>query len=159
MPQLIRSEPLQGTTQKFPINVRQYYLNLMHDVCVQIYTNGDDASQRAVKEEFACHEKCKALAVYKNSCMLAIHKLKKEVDQSKPDEKSGGLNYGMVSHEAMLAGKSKGSWSVIKNKRNLVDIKGPAFYNILKKWILTETQLRDNGFPRKHPDGIKVDKY
>ncbi|XP_020285426.1 RNA exonuclease 1 homolog isoform X2 [Pseudomyrmex gracilis] len=156
MPQLIRSEPLQGATQKFPINVRQYYLNLMHDVCVQIYTNGDDASQRAVKEEFACHEKCKALAVYKNSCMLAIHKLKKEVDQNKnPDEKSSGLNYGMMSHEAVLAGKSKGSWSVIKNKRNLVDIKGSAFYNILKKWILSETQLRDNGFPRKHPDGTK----
>ncbi|XP_050450091.1 RNA exonuclease 1 homolog [Cataglyphis hispanica] len=155
VPQLVRPEPLQVATQKFPLNVRQYYINIMHDICVQIYTNSDDAAQRAVKEEFTCHEKCKALAVYKSSCMLAIHRLRKEVDQNKSNEKSIGLNYGMVSHEAMLAGKSKGSWSIVKSKKNVVDFKGPALYNMLKKWIMSEEQLRDNGFPRRHPDGTK----
>ncbi|KAL6437876.1 hypothetical protein ACFW04_004301 [Cataglyphis niger] len=155
VPQLVRPEPLQVVTQKFPLNVRQYYINIMHDICVQIYTNSDDAAQRAVKEEFTCHEKCKALAVYKSSCMLAVHRLRKEVDQNKSNEKSIGLNYGMVSHEAMLAGKSKGSWSIVKSKKNVVDFKGPALYNMLKKWIMSEEQLRDNGFPRRHPDGTK----
>lgn len=128
----------------------------MHDICVQIYPNGDDAAERAVKEEFACHEKCKALAVYKNSCMLAAHRLRKEVDQNKSNEKSIGLNCGMVSHEAMLAGKSKGSWSIVKSKKIVVDFKGPALYNMLKRWVMSEQQLRDNGFPRRHPDGTKV---
>ncbi|EFN69385.1 RNA exonuclease 1-like protein [Camponotus floridanus] len=155
VPQLIRPEPLQVATQKFPLNVRQYYINMMHDICVQIYTNSEDAAQRAVKEEFACHEKCKALAVYKNSCMLAAHRLRKEVDQNKSNEKSVGSNCGMVSHEAMLAGKSKGSWSIVKSKKSVVDFKGPALYNMLKRWIMTEQQLRDNGFPRRHPDGTK----
>ncbi|XP_012227272.1 RNA exonuclease 1 homolog isoform X2 [Linepithema humile] len=155
IPHLVRPEPLQVATQKFPLNVRQYYINMMHDICVQIYTSGDDAAQRAVKEEFACHERCKALAVYKNSCMLAAHRLRKEVDQSTTDEKSAGSSFGMVSHEAMLAGKSKGSWSIVKTKRNVINLKGSALYNMLKKWILTETQLRDNGFPRKHPNGTK----
>lgn len=128
----------------------------MQDICVQIYTNGDDAAQRAVKEELACHERCKALAVYKSSCMLAAHRLRKEIDQNKSNERSASSSYGMVSHEAVLAGKSKGSWSVVKTKRNVTDFKGPALYNMLKKWIMTEQQLRDNGFPRKHPDNTKV---
>ncbi|XP_011158953.1 RNA exonuclease 1 homolog [Solenopsis invicta] len=155
VPQLVRPEPLQVATQKFPLNVRQYYINLMQDICVQIYTNGDDAAQRAVKEELACHERCKALAVYKSSCMLAAHRLRKEIDQNKSNERSASSSYGMVSHEAVLAGKSKGSWSVVKTKRNVTDFKGPALYNMLKKWIMTEQQLRDNGFPRKHPDNTK----
>lgn len=158
VPQLIRPEPLQVATQKFPLNVRQYYINIMHDICVQIYTNSDDAAQRAVKEELTCHEKCKALAVYKSSCMLAVHRLRKEVDQNKSNEKSVGLNYGMVSHEAMLAGKSRGSWSIVKSKKSVVDFKGPALYNMLKKWVMSEEQLRDNGFPRRHPDDTKVKK-
>ncbi|XP_076641718.1 uncharacterized protein LOC143352778 isoform X2 [Halictus rubicundus] len=158
VPQLIRPEPLQVTTQKFPLNVRQYYVNTMHDVCVQIYTNAEDAAQRAVKEEFACHERCKALAVYKNSCMLATHRLRKEVDQSLSSENSMGATIpgsSMVSHEAMLAGKTKGSWSVLKTKRSVMEFRGSVLYGMLKKWILSEQQLRDNGFPRPHPDGQK----
>ncbi|XP_011345897.1 RNA exonuclease 1 homolog isoform X2 [Ooceraea biroi] len=156
VPQLVRPEPLQVATHKFPLNVRQYYINMMHDICMQIYTNGDDAAQRAVKEEYACHEKCKALLVYKNSCMLAAHRLRKEIEQGNSNEKFAGLScYGMVSHEAVLAGKSKGSWSVVKNKKSVVDFKGAMLYNMLKKWIISEEQLRNNGFPRNHPDGTK----
>lgn len=159
IPQLVRPEPLQVATQKFPLNVRQYYINIMHDICIQIYTNGEDAAERAVKEEFACYEKCKALTVYKNLCILATQRLRKEVDQTKLNEKFVGSSCGIVSHEAVLAGKSKGSWSVVKSKKNIVDYKGSLLYNMLKKWIMSENQLRDNGFPRIHPDGPKVNKY
>ncbi|CAK9825678.1 RNA exonuclease 1 homolog [Anthophora retusa] len=159
VPQLIRPEPLQVTTQKFPLNVRQYYVNMMHDVCVLIYTNGEDAAQRAVKEEYACHERCKALTVYKNSCMLAAHRLRKEVDQNSAVENNAvtvaGSSNNMVSHEAVLTGKSKGSWSVLKTKRSVTEFRGPALYGMLTKWIMTEQQLRDNSFPRPHPDNQK----
>lgn len=131
---------------------------MMHDICLQIYTNNDDAAQRAVKEEYACQEKCKALTVYKNSCMLAAHRLRKENDQSNPNERLAGSSCGMMSHEAVLAGKSKGSWSVVKNKKSVVDFKGAALYNMLKKWIMSEEQLKNNGFPCNHPDGTKVRK-
>ena len=155
VPQLIRPEPLQtSSTQKFPLNVRQFYINAMQDICVQIYTNGDDAAQRAVREELACYERCKALNVYKNSCMLTVHRLRKEVDQ-KSDE-SAASHSGMISHEAVLAGKVKGSWSVIKPKRMVTDFKGVSLYHMLVKWIMTEQDLKDNGFPRLHPDGPKV---
>lgn len=153
---MVRPEPLETSTQKFALNVRQFYLNLMHDVCIQIYTNGDDAAQRASSEELSCHERCKALNVYKNSCMLAIHRLKKELEQ----EKTGDISVAPVSrfesHEAILAGKCKGSWSVMKPRRSVPDFKGPLFYQKLSKWILTDQQLKDNGYPRPHPDGQNV---
>ncbi|XP_043599468.1 RNA exonuclease 1 homolog isoform X2 [Bombus pyrosoma] len=157
VPQLIRPEPLQVTTQKFPLNVRQYYVNMMHDVCVLIYTNSEDAAQRAVKEEYACHERCKALAVYKSSCMLATHRLRKEADQNSSVDNNAIVIPGSstVSHETVLAGKTKGSWSVLKTKRSVTKFKGAALYGMLKKWIMTEQQLQDNGFPRPHPDGQK----
>ncbi|XP_033305424.1 RNA exonuclease 1 homolog isoform X1 [Bombus bifarius] len=157
VPQLIRPEPLQVTTQKFPLNVRQYYVNMMHDVCVLIYTNAEDAAQRAIKEEYACHERCKALAVYKNSCMLATHRLRKEADQNSSVDNNAIVIPGSstVSHETVLAGKTKGSWSVLKTKRSITKFKGAALYGMLKKWIMTEQQLQDNGFPRPHPDGQK----
>ncbi|KAG7198273.1 hypothetical protein KM043_005676 [Ampulex compressa] len=155
VPQLIRPEPLQVATQKFPLNVRQYYINLMHDICIQIYTNGEDAAQRALKEELSCHERCKALPVYKNLCILAAHRLRKEVDQNTTTDDSVPSGSGIMSHEAMLAGKSKGSWSVVRTKKSKIDIKGSVLYSLLKKWIMTEQQLRDNGFPRPHPGGQK----
>ncbi|XP_044590036.1 RNA exonuclease 1 homolog isoform X1 [Cotesia glomerata] len=157
VPQLIRSEPLQVTTQKFPLNIRQYYVNLMHDICIQIYTSGEDAAQRALREELNCHNRCKALTVYKSSCMVAAHRLRKEVEQNTcaGDDDSMPSGSGTVSHDAVLAGKSKGSWSVVKSKKVITDFKGSALYNVLKKWIMNEQQLRDNGFPRSHPDKTK----
>lgn len=133
---------------------------MMHDVCVLIYTNSEDAAQRAVKEEYACHERCKALAVYKNSCMLAAHRLRKEVDQNSSVDNNATTMPGSstMSHEVILAGKVKGSWSVLKTKKSVMEFRGAILYNMLKKWIMTEQQLRDNGFPRPHPDGQKV-KY
>ncbi|KAF7989508.1 hypothetical protein HCN44_008182 [Aphidius gifuensis] len=158
VPELIRPEPLQISTQKFNLNVRQYYVNMMQDICIQIYTNGDDAAQRALREEFGCHERCTALSVYKNSCMLAVHKLRKEVNQNN----SGNVPptttttaSGMVSHDALITGKTKGSWSVVKNKKIITDFKGTALYCKLKKWIMSEQQLKDWGYPRIHPDGPK----
>lgn len=145
-------------TQKFPLNVRQYYVNMMQDICIQIYTNGDDAAQRALREEFACHERCKAVPVYKNSCMLATHRLRKELDQRSTGDTCTSAATGTVSHEAVLAGKSKGSWSVVKTKKSVTEFKGTMLYLMLSKWIMTEEQLRDNGFPRPHPDGPTVIK-
>lgn len=132
----------------------------MHDICVLIYTNAEDAAQRAVKEEHACHERCKALTVYKNSCMLAAHRLRKEIDQNSSGDTNATTMPGssMVSHEAVLAGKAKGSWSVLKTKKSITEFRGTALYCMLKKWIMTEQQLRDNGFPRPHPDGHKVSR-
>lgn len=159
VPELIRPEPLQLSTQKFNLNVRQYYVNMMQDICIQIYTNGDDAAQRALKEEFGCHERCTALSVYKNSCMLAVHKLRKEVNQNNTGNVTSTTTTtasGMVSHDALITGKTKGSWSVVKNKKIITDFKGTALYCKLKKWIMSEQQLKDWGYPRIHPDGPKV---
>lgn len=123
----------------------------MQDLCVQIYDNSDDVVERTLKEELACHDRCKTVSVYKNSCMLTVHRLRKEIDQSKNGESSN-----LISHADVLAGKTKGSWSVVKPNKVVTDFKGLALYQKLEKWILTSQQLKDNGFPRPHPDGGKV---
>lgn len=137
------------------MNVRQHNVNMMHDICVQIYTDGNDAAQRALSEEHACHEKCKALQVYKSSCMLSVHRLRKELEQ-KGTEGYAPSSSGTISHEAILAGKSKGSWSVVKPKKQVLNLKGSSLYQMLTKWILTLEQLKDNGYPMSHPNGQKV---
>ncbi|XP_014219554.1 RNA exonuclease 1 homolog isoform X2 [Copidosoma floridanum] len=155
VPQLIRPEPLQtANTQKFPLNVRQFYVNAMQDICSQIYTNSEDAAQRAVREEFACYERCKALNVYKNSCMLTVHRLRKEVDQ-KSEDASGANSGSMISHEAVLAGKVRGLYSIIKPKKVASNFEGVALYQMLAKWILSEQEFKDNGYPVPHSDGVK----
>ena len=125
----------------------------MYGLCVQIYPNLEDAAARAVKEESLCHERCKVAPVYKNSCMLATHRLRKEVAQG--PEALPSIS-GVTSHNAVITGKSKGSWSVEKSKKVVMDFKGSSLYERLKKWIMTEQQLRDNGYPRPHPDETKV---
>ncbi|XP_071521354.1 uncharacterized protein [Panulirus ornatus] len=66
-------------------------------------------------------------------------------------------NHVKLSHFTVLAGGGqRGSWSIEKSKKNPVDIqdslKGEAFYKHLVKYILTEKQLDENGYPCPDPD-------
>lgn len=66
-------------------------------------------------------------------------------------------NHVRLSHFSVLAvGGQKGSWSIEKPKKNTVDVsdclKGLNFYKLMKKYVLTEEQLRENGYPLPDPD-------
>lgn len=66
-------------------------------------------------------------------------------------------NHSRLSHFSVLAGGGhRGSWSIEKPKKNAVNVqnylKGANFYQYLKKYILTEQQLEENGYPSPDPD-------
>lgn len=122
---------LQAEKSKLPVNVRTRFLTMLADECVKIYLSKDEAFSRALNEEFACYEKCNVLATYRNSAMLAVNRLRKEIQE----RNSNGL--GLIGIGEDEGRKSEG------------EFKGKSFYNKVKKWNLTEEELDIHGYPRE----------
>lgn len=122
---------LQADKSKLPVNVRTRFLTMIAEECSKLYSLKQDSYNRALNEEFACYEKCKVLATYRNSAMLAVNRLRKEIQ----DRESKGLG-------KLLSGESATS-----EKES--DFKGKRFYEHVKKWILTEEDLDIHGYPRE----------
>lgn len=115
---------LQAERSKLPINVRNRYLLLMVTECLKLYISKQAGYERALNEELNCYSKCSAITTYRNSVMLSVNKLRKEV-------------------EAGLSGNGPHF-----NGNSYNDYDGSKFYNNVSKWILTEEELVDNCFPR-----------
>ncbi|VEN47919.1 unnamed protein product, partial [Callosobruchus maculatus] len=121
---------LQADKSKLPVNVRTRFLTMIADECVKLYISKEEAFARALNEEYACYEKCKVLATYRNSAMLAVNRLRKEIQER---ERSG---LGLIGlGEDPNSGNS--------------DAAGEKFYNAVKKWVLTEEELDIHGYPRE----------
>ncbi|KAF5920728.1 hypothetical protein HPG69_006325 [Diceros bicornis minor] len=61
----------------------------------------------------------------------------------------------VVSHEAVLGGKlaAKTSFSLSRpSSPRVEDLKGAALYSRLREYLLTEDQLKENGYPFPHPE-------
>ncbi|XP_077285388.1 RNA exonuclease 1 homolog [Arctopsyche grandis] len=150
---------LEPLASKIPVNIRTKYLNMMIDECLKIYLTVEDGYARAQQEELATSKKCSATLIYKNSGILAVNRLRKEGLEGNGVKKCG-LNSGTntISHDKILAGKigEKASWSIENKyqKDNLFhdEFKGVKFYNNIARWVLSDQELRDNGFPRPHPE-------
>lgn len=125
---------LHADKSKLPVNVRTRFLTMLADECVKLYLTKDSAYQRALNEEYSCYEKCKVVATYRNSAMLAVNRLRKEVQER---EKTG---LGPIDGD----GDTGASGSEFSGKR---------FYNNVKKWLLSEEELDIHGYPREssHP--------
>ncbi|XP_011551716.3 RNA exonuclease 1 homolog [Plutella xylostella] len=152
---------LEPLASKIPANIRSTYLNMMIDECIKIYLSHTDAYARAQHEELATSKKCKTIQIYKNSAVLAVSRLRKELLECNGVKKTGSDCTTLQRIPSAISGTSgsAGSWSIEnKNKRNFENPKeftGAKFYANISKWILTEEQLQDNGFPRVHPNGTK----
>lgn len=123
---------LNADKSKLPVNVRTRYLTMIADECVKLYLSKDDAYQRALNEEFKCYERCKVLATYRNSAMLSINRLRKEVQER---EKAG--------LDPMSSFDETGGSNVSS------ELKGRKFYENIKHFLLTEDELIEHGYPRE----------
>ncbi|XP_045504067.1 RNA exonuclease 1 homolog [Colias croceus] len=151
---------LEPLGSKIPANIRSTYLNLMIDQTLKIYLSSVDAYARAQHEELTSSKKCSTVPIYKNSAVLAISRLKKEILECNGVKKSG-MDCATLQKmpNAMEQSNSAGSWSIESRSKKTYDDRaqytGAKLYNNIKKWILTEEQLRENGFPRPHENGEK----
>lgn len=150
---------LEPLASKIPANIRSIYLNMMIDECLKIYLLPTDAYNRAQHEELNTSKKCYSVQIYKNSAVLAVNRLRKEIVECNGKKKSASecstlQNLGSINSSNT---KSAVSWS-IESKKSVDNSKqfiGAQFYNNISKWIMTEEQLQENGFPRPHPSGDK----
>lgn len=106
---------LEPQSSKISYNIRMQYYEMMVKQCTVIYPQLADAWERAQVEELAVFKKCSTPTIYKNSCMLAINKLRKEAIEA---GNQPGVANKTVSHEMMLGGKRalNTSWSVEKKE-------------------------------------------
>ncbi|CAK1593830.1 unnamed protein product [Parnassius mnemosyne] len=152
---------LEPLASKIPANIRSVYLNMMIDECLKIYLLAPDAYARAQHEELTTSKKCSTIQIYKNSAVLTVSRLRKELQECNGVKKSGSDCTALQRIPQSISGttSSAGSWSIENKHRKNVDdtlyFSGPKLYNNIKKWILTEEQLQDNGFPRPHSSGEK----
>ncbi|GBP15216.1 RNA exonuclease 1 homolog [Eumeta japonica] len=149
---------LEPLASKIPANIRSTYLNMMIDQCLKIYLVPADAYTRAQHEELTTSKKCMSVQIYKNSALLTISRLKKEIQESNGVKKSATDCLTLQKLPGSDCNKvSAPSWSIeSRNRKNSVDeFKGVKLYENIKKWILSEEQLRENGFPRPHENGEK----
>lgn len=115
---------------KLPVNVRSRFLTLLADECCKLYLTQKDAYKRALDEEYSCYQKCKVLVTYRNSAMLAVNRLRKEIKER--DQKNLGL---IGSDESSEAKKD--------------DVEKRALYDRIHQYVLTNEELIIHGYPRE----------
>ncbi|XP_055696931.1 RNA exonuclease 1 homolog isoform X2 [Phlebotomus papatasi] len=158
-PAILTEQPappvLEPTATKISYNLRMQYYNIMVKHCQGIYPNFEDAWQRAQTEELTVFKKCSSPVIYKSSASLVVNKLRKESIEAGNHHTDRN---NLVSHDVILAGKSarNTSWSINKKTRTDSTYSGNTFdtiasskaYDLAADCVLTEDQLRENGFPR-----------
>ncbi|XP_022906995.1 RNA exonuclease 1 homolog [Onthophagus taurus] len=124
---------LQSESKKIPINIRTRYLTLLADECLKLYLLKQDAYTRALNEEVKVTERCSAIVTYRNSAMLSVNRIRKELQE----REAKGL--GPISPDDTDPSEENSPF------------KGKKFYQNVSGYLLTEDDLDIHGYPREGP--------
>ncbi|XP_053155860.1 RNA exonuclease 1 homolog isoform X2 [Hemicordylus capensis] len=138
---------------KVPTNIRQRYLNLFIDECLKSCPSQQEAFDKALSEEKVAYERSTSRNIYLNVAVNTLKKLRSLL----PGPSQGALktNRKVVSHEAMLGGKLAAKTSFTLNRSASLrteDLTGAALYRRLKEYVMTEDELKENGYPMPCPE-------
>ena len=150
-------------SSKVPTTVRQKYLNSIIEECLKI-SGGDEleAYTRAEREEKECCRKATSRMFYLNLIVNCIKKLRTEAAavasrSSRPRPPTESLTEKrnlLTTHLQVLAGK-KGTIGTWSNERtanlSVSDVDEKLLFAVMKKYVMTEEQLVENGYPRADP--------
>ncbi|NXM60181.1 REXO1 exonuclease, partial [Illadopsis cleaveri] len=139
---------------KVPTNIRQRYLNLFIDECLKFCSSSQEAFDKALAEEKVAYERSTSRNIYLNVAVNTLKKLRSLVPNS-PASTNKMSNKKVVSHEAVLGGKLAAKTSFTLNRSGNLraeDLTGAALYRRLREYLLTEEQLKENGYPMPHPE-------
>ncbi|XP_008046626.1 RNA exonuclease 1 homolog, partial [Carlito syrichta] len=139
---------------KVPTVIRQRYLNLFLDECLKFCASNQEATEKALSEEKVAYDRSPSKNIYLNVAVNTLKKLRGLAPSTVPGlGKSSGQR--VVSHEVVLGGRlaAKTSFSLSRPSSTRVeDLKGAALYSRLREYLLTQEQLRENGYPFAHPE-------
>ncbi|XP_075831581.1 RNA exonuclease 1 homolog isoform X2 [Microtus pennsylvanicus] len=139
---------------KVPTVVRQRYLNLFIEECLKFCSSNQEAIEKALNEEKVAYERSPSKNIYLNVAVNTLKKLRGLVPNAVPSlSKASGRR--VVSHEVVLGGKlaAKTSFSLSRpSSPRVEDLKGNALYSRLREYLLTQEQLKENGYPFPHPE-------
>ncbi|KAK9871507.1 hypothetical protein WA026_012878 [Henosepilachna vigintioctopunctata] len=121
---------LDADKSKLPVNVRTRFLTLLADECCKLYVSQKDAFKRALDEEYSCYQKCKVLVTYRNSAMLAVNRIRKEVQEREENDLD-------------LLGSLESSKKI--NENSVLRV----LYNQITQYLLNEEELDIHGYPRE----------
>ncbi|NWU96273.1 REXO1 exonuclease, partial [Upupa epops] len=139
---------------KVPTNIRQRYLNLFIDECLKFCSSSQEAFDKALSEEKVAYERSTSRNIYLNVAVNTLKKLR-SLAPSSPSSTNKTSNKKVVSHEAVLGGKLAAKTSFTLNRSGSLrpeDLTGAALYRRLKEYLMTEEQLKENGYPMPHPE-------
>ncbi|NXX49879.1 REXO1 exonuclease, partial [Tricholaema leucomelas] len=139
---------------KVPTNIRQRYLNLFIDECLKFCSSSQEAFDKALAEEKVAYERSSSRNIYLNVAVNTLKKLRSLLPSS-PASAAKTSNKKVVSHEAVLGGRLAARTSFTLNRSGSLraeDLTGAALYRRLKSYLLSEEQLKENGYPLPHPD-------
>ncbi|XP_072172640.1 uncharacterized protein [Diadema setosum] len=142
-------------SNKVPTNIRQRYLNLFIDEIIKTARTEKEAFDKGLEEEKVVYQRASSRNIYLNLCVNALKKLQNvtasQLD-SPPSTPTLMSARNVISHEAVLGGKlaAKTSFSIHRSSHSQEkeSFTGAQLYERLKPFILTETLLRENGYPR-----------
>ncbi|XP_006898050.1 PREDICTED: RNA exonuclease 1 homolog [Elephantulus edwardii] len=138
---------------KVPTAIRQRYLNLFIEECLKFCPSSQEAIEKALTEEKVAYDRSPSKNIYLNVAVNTLKKLRGLVPNASPGlSKTSGRR--LVSHEVVLGGRlaAKTSFSLSHARSPRVeDLKGATLYSRLKEYLLTEEQLKENGYPFPHP--------
>ncbi|XP_051526068.1 RNA exonuclease 1 homolog isoform X2 [Myxocyprinus asiaticus] len=142
---------------KVPTNVRQRYLNIFIDECLKFYPSEQKAFQTALEEEKVVYDRSSSKNIYLNVAVNTLKKLRSKTTPVSSALKSPAVsvNRKAQSHEGVLGGRLAATTSFTINrsgKQQDMDLKGAILYKQLKKYLMTEEQLQEHGYPRPDPE-------
>ncbi|XP_068393440.1 RNA exonuclease 1 homolog [Eschrichtius robustus] len=139
---------------KVPTVIRQRYLNLFIEECLKFCSSNQEAVEKALNEEKVAYDRSPSKNIYLNVAVNTLKKLRGLGPGTGPGlNKPSGRR--VVSHEVVLGGKlaAKTSFSLSRpSSPRVEDLKGATLYSRLKEYLLTEAQLKENGYPFPHPE-------
>lgn len=143
-------------SDKIPMPIRTRYLNQFIEECLIIYQSPNDAYERALNDEQACHDKATSRMAYLNAVIQRLKSLKAEKTQVEKDGvKLTGSGTStpratMISSSTVKQTSSPVTTEEDSSEKRLNEVvRGPLFYEQLRPYLLDEEALVANGFPRE----------
>nr|XP_033810954.1 RNA exonuclease 1 homolog isoform X2 [Geotrypetes seraphini] len=109
---------------------------------------------QALSEEKIAYDRSTSRNIYLNVAVNTLKKLRTLAPNSPPSINKS-ISKKLVSHEAVLGGKlaARTSFSTIRSPSlRDEDFTGAGLYQKLKEYLLTEEQLKENGYPMPYPE-------